>query len=248
MTHWKLLIAVPVLAAIAMVPQGESVATPPTEISHVVSISELQYRTPDGKTTTVSAKNVVEIRLIDDITDNIRLELYYENRDYSLVEVVGFEVEDLPDFSGSEVVRAFARGGGGHGEQLVNAVYQCLGLEGLFQVSVGAHRFGVRGVEVLEGAGQQQDGDLHEIRVVSDGRADLVATLARHHHVGEDYVGSQGSSGLDGVVPVVHGDHLEVFVGETDLHHLLDGDAVIGEQQGPGHAFLPFVGPRPQWE
>jgi len=92
MTHWKLLIAVPVLAAIAMVPQGESVATPPTEISHVVSISELQYRTPDGKTTTVSAKNVVEIRLIDDITDNIRLELYYENRDYSLVEVVGFDL------------------------------------------------------------------------------------------------------------------------------------------------------------
>ena len=49
--------------------------------------------------------------------------------------------------------------------------------------------------------------------------------------------------GRDMFIAIVYGDHLEVFVREADLHHLLDGDAVVGEQQGSGHAFLPWVEP-----
>jgi hypothetical protein len=79
---WKLLLIVPVIAALAMVPQG---APTPDDPATVVTLSELQYVNLQGAATSVSARNVVEIRLFEDAPDNLRIELLYENGDYSLV-------------------------------------------------------------------------------------------------------------------------------------------------------------------
>ncbi|MCA8951387.1 MAG: hypothetical protein KDE27_17905 [Planctomycetes bacterium] len=97
MKYWKLLLAVPVVAALAMVPQDPSRAGgagDPSldDIAHVLPISELQYVTRQGQTTVVSARNVVEIRLIDDLPEGIRLELYYDNGDYSLIDAQAFHL------------------------------------------------------------------------------------------------------------------------------------------------------------
>ena len=93
MKHWKLLLAVPVVAALAMVPQGQNPGDPSlTDISQVLPISELQYVTRQGGTTSVSARNVVEIRLLEDVAEGIRLELYYDNGDYSMIDATAFHL------------------------------------------------------------------------------------------------------------------------------------------------------------
>ena len=51
-----------------------------------MSISELQYVDQQGKKASVSATNVVEIRVFDDHADSVRLELLYDNGDYSLID------------------------------------------------------------------------------------------------------------------------------------------------------------------
>lgn len=85
MKAWKLLFAVPFVAAIAMVPQGQG-GQQPDDPATVVNLSELQYVNLQGATTSVSGRNVVEIRVFEDCTDAIRIELVYENGDYSLVD------------------------------------------------------------------------------------------------------------------------------------------------------------------
>ena len=93
MKPWKLLLAVPVVAALAMVPQGQGPGNPAAvDSAHIVSMSELQYITRSGKEVQVSARNVVEIRLLEDINESIRLELYYENGDYSLIDAQAFHI------------------------------------------------------------------------------------------------------------------------------------------------------------
>ena len=93
MKHWKLLLVVPVVAALAMVPQGQNPGDPSlTDMTHVVAISELQYITARGTTTNVSARNVVEIRLLEDVAEGIRLELYYDNGDYSMIDAIAFHL------------------------------------------------------------------------------------------------------------------------------------------------------------
>ena len=92
MKHWMLLLAIPVVAAIAMVPQGQNPGDPSlADQTHVVAISELQYVTPHG-TKSVSARNVVEIRLLEDVAEGLRLELYYDNGDYSLIDCQAFHL------------------------------------------------------------------------------------------------------------------------------------------------------------
>lgn len=93
MKAWKLLLPVPVIAAIAMVPQDPPPAEPKSaDQAAVTSISELQYITLQGTPSVVSARNVVEIRLIEDHAEHIRLELMYENGDYSLIDAQGFHL------------------------------------------------------------------------------------------------------------------------------------------------------------
>lgn len=94
MNAWKILLPVSFLVALAMVPQGTQNPGDPslTDLVGVVSISELNYVNPQGNTTVVSARNVVEIRLIEDTAQGIRLELFYENGDYSLIDAQAFHL------------------------------------------------------------------------------------------------------------------------------------------------------------
>ena len=91
MISWKLLFAVPVVAAVAMAPQ-EPPSSDPADVIVVRTISELQYTPLYGTPVTVSARSVVEVRMMEDRGDHIRLELVYENGDYSLQTVQGFHL------------------------------------------------------------------------------------------------------------------------------------------------------------
>jgi len=90
MKAWKLLLPVPFVAALSMVPQGQDKTA--DEITAVVQMSELRYTTPDGASQAVSARNVVEIRVLTDQAPGIRLELLYENGDYSMVDAQAFHL------------------------------------------------------------------------------------------------------------------------------------------------------------
>lgn len=94
MKAWKTLFVVPAVAALAMVPQDpQNTNNPETaDQSAVLSISEMQYTTSQGGTVSVSARNVVEIRLLDDHERSIRLELLYDNGDYSLIDAQTFHL------------------------------------------------------------------------------------------------------------------------------------------------------------
>ena len=96
MKAWKLLLPVPFLFALAFVPQAQNPAdkpdnTPP-DLVLVTSIAELNYVNLQGVVTSVSARNVTEIRVIEDVAHAIRLELFYENGDYSLIDVAAFHL------------------------------------------------------------------------------------------------------------------------------------------------------------
>ena len=93
MKAWKLLLPVPFLVALAFVPQGQNPSdnTPPDQVLNT-SIAELNYVSQQGVTTTVPARNVVEIRVIEDVAHAIRIELYYENGDYSLIDASAFHL------------------------------------------------------------------------------------------------------------------------------------------------------------
>jgi len=105
MKSWKLLLPVPFLLALAMMPQGPQNPGDPSlaDVVSVLPISELNYVNPQGGTTVVSARNVVEIRVLEDVPNSIRLELFYENGDYSLVETQGFHL--LRNNGGTREVR-----------------------------------------------------------------------------------------------------------------------------------------------
>jgi hypothetical protein len=85
---WKLMLPVPFVAALAMVPQDPQPVVPAdaAEQSMNASISELQYVSLQGNAHSVSARSVVEIRFVEDHPERIRLELIYENGDYSLID------------------------------------------------------------------------------------------------------------------------------------------------------------------
>jgi len=82
-----LLLSLPIAAALAFAPaqQDPKQDQGPTEVTSVQSVSELQYVTHQGKTMSVPARNVVEIRMFDSATDNVLLELLYDNGDYSFI-------------------------------------------------------------------------------------------------------------------------------------------------------------------
>lgn len=95
-TVWKLLLPVPLaLGLLAMMPQGvqgsEDAATK-ADVQRVLQLSQLQYVDLAGKTVALAARNMLEVRLVDNAGEHLRLEIFYENGDYSLVDVQGFHV------------------------------------------------------------------------------------------------------------------------------------------------------------
>lgn len=91
-------VAVPVL--LAMVPHDQGTQDPaapaaaaaaPADVSAIVRMSELQYMNTQGTMITVPSRNVLEIRLLED-SPGIRLELTYENGDYSLIDAQSFHI------------------------------------------------------------------------------------------------------------------------------------------------------------
>lgn len=74
-----------------MVPQGQEKAAA-DEVTAVLPMSELRYTTPDGATQSISARSVVEIRVLTDHSPGIRLELLYDNGDYSMVDAQAFHL------------------------------------------------------------------------------------------------------------------------------------------------------------
>ena len=95
MKNWKLLLPIPAaLALLAMVPQGPQGVEDPNvaDISTIVRISELQYVDQQGKTSVVPSRNVIEIRVLDDVPIGIRLEITYENGDYSMISAQSLHI------------------------------------------------------------------------------------------------------------------------------------------------------------
>ena len=91
-----LCLSLPIAAALAFAPAPPRSAQDPQEPApeniKVVSISELQYVDQQGKKASVSATNVVEIRVFDDHADSVRLELLYDNGDYSLIDAQAMHI------------------------------------------------------------------------------------------------------------------------------------------------------------
>lgn len=95
MKTWQLLLPVPfVVASLAMMPQGPQGTEDPavTDISTVLHVSELQYVDLQGKTSVVPARNVFEVRMLEDTPQGIRLEILYDNGDYSLIDAQALHV------------------------------------------------------------------------------------------------------------------------------------------------------------
>jgi hypothetical protein len=103
---WKMFLPVAAVATVAMVPQDPKPAEPAApqstqepapqsrpEQSAIVAVSEVHYLALNStERTVVPAKNIVEIRLVEDRGNHIRLELSYENGDYSLIEAQAFHL------------------------------------------------------------------------------------------------------------------------------------------------------------
>ena len=85
-----LYLSLPIAATLALAPtpslSNQDPQEPKPENIKVTSISELRYSDQQGKWQKVSAANVVEIRIFDDHAHSVRLELLYENGDYSLID------------------------------------------------------------------------------------------------------------------------------------------------------------------
>ena len=54
--------------------------------------SDLQYVDAMGKTTSVPSKNIVEIRVIEDVLSGVRFEICYDNGDYSQVQAQAMHI------------------------------------------------------------------------------------------------------------------------------------------------------------
>jgi hypothetical protein len=95
-TIWKFLLPVPIaLGLLAMVPQGPDAAQPGAtnnDVASTVRIAELQYVDRAGQTRSVPARSILVLRLLEGAPEGLRLEINYENGDYSLIDVQGFHL------------------------------------------------------------------------------------------------------------------------------------------------------------
>jgi hypothetical protein len=93
---WKFVLPVlPIAVLVAMAPQGpEQDATAGTkeEISVQFRFAELQYVDRNGQGHAVPARNLLAVRLLEDGREGMRLEIVYENGDYSLIDAQAFHL------------------------------------------------------------------------------------------------------------------------------------------------------------
>jgi hypothetical protein len=95
-----LFLSLPIAAALSLAPQNQQNAQDPQDVpaqqqpDHVavITFSEMQYIDLQGKTTVLPARNVAEIRVFDDEQRQIRLELLYDNGDYSLIDAQALHI------------------------------------------------------------------------------------------------------------------------------------------------------------
>lgn len=89
-------LSLPIAAALAFSPfqpaSAQDPQDPDAEKVAVLPISELQYVDRQGNKNVVPATNVVEIRVFDDQAESVRLELLYENGDYSLIDAQAMHI------------------------------------------------------------------------------------------------------------------------------------------------------------
>jgi hypothetical protein len=113
-----------------------------------------------------------------------------------------------------------------------------LGLKRLGNPAVcpGGGRLGF--VEGLEGAGQQQDRHALKRGIFLDRPAQFVAVFAGHEDVCQNQVRTAVTRCGQGGIAVVDDDQIVVLIGKGDGNHLLNGDAVVGQQQFFAHPNL----------
>ncbi|MCK5942411.1 MAG: hypothetical protein KAI24_10610 [Planctomycetes bacterium] len=90
-----LFLSLPIAAALAFAPSqsgSQDPQDPKPENIVVLPISEVQYVDLQGTLKVVPARNVVEVRVFDDQPHSVRLELLYENGDYSLIDAQAMHI------------------------------------------------------------------------------------------------------------------------------------------------------------
>jgi hypothetical protein len=103
-------------------PQGSEVAEDPVK---VVRMTELQYVDAMGKTTSVPSKNIVEIRVIEDVLSGVRFEICYDNGDYSQVQAQAMHIlrsgrDPMDALPQAAVSQGPSRAGGGQTSLLLS--------------------------------------------------------------------------------------------------------------------------------
>jgi hypothetical protein len=93
MKTWKMLLPVPLaLLLLAMMPQEPQAAEDPADVSSVMRVSELQYIDHQGKTNVIPSRNVFEVRLLEGTERGMRIEVLYDNGDYSMISAQALHV------------------------------------------------------------------------------------------------------------------------------------------------------------
>ena len=91
-----LYLSIPLAAALALLPApslpSQDPQNPEAENVKVMPISALSYMTANGERQIIRAEKIVEIRLFDDHSHSVRIELLYENGDYSLIDAQQFNI------------------------------------------------------------------------------------------------------------------------------------------------------------
>ena len=86
-----LLLLLPIVAALAFTPNQTALQDPQSTanreqlVSTIISLSELQIEDMQGSVLRIPARRVVEVRMFDDMADHVRVEILYENGDYSMI-------------------------------------------------------------------------------------------------------------------------------------------------------------------
>ncbi len=95
MKTWMKLLPVPVvLGLLAMQPQSEQGSQDPNvaDIVQIMPMTEMHYVDMQGKSIVVPSRNVFEVRMIEDVAQGIRIELLYDNGDYSLIDAQALHI------------------------------------------------------------------------------------------------------------------------------------------------------------
>jgi hypothetical protein len=121
---------------------------------------------------------------------------------------------------------------------LLHLADQHLGLEGLGHEIVRADLDSLVLVKGLECSGEKDDGHRTQCGHRTQGGADLVPVLVRHHQIHEHEIGSLLLRLADGLLAAPRLDEDKILLAEGQLHDLLDRHAVIRHQDPSGHAIL----------